>query len=585
MDQSLALSFTLYNTKGATALLLGSGLSSAAGILTGWGITLDLVRKVAAVEGEDAGPSPEEWYRKRFGGEPDYAKLLELLAPTPTERQRLLLPYFTASDEERQENKKQPTKAHHAIAQLVAQGFIRVILTTNFDPLLELALEAVGVIPAVVSDPGAIAGMMPLQHGAVTIIKLHGHYSDTRLRNTPEELAVYEPALANLLDRVLDEYGLIICGWSGVWDAALRDALFRCPSRRFSTFWASMGPLAEAAQKLANHRKATVIPIKGADEFFQGIAEKVASLEEMSRPHPASAAVAVAALKRYLPHEEQRIRLHDLVMQEVELLRAHIAQTVPAMNTHVGDQGQVYLQAVTRLEALSETMVALMATGLFWGTSQQLPLWLRAIERLGSTSVADVNGGYMMWYDLLQYPAMLALYAGGLGALAADNEEALIDLLLTPRLRDKARQEIKTPVAAFDTLFDEYAVRFLNLPHKKLTPVSDRVHEVLRPALRELVPEDADYNTLFDRLEYLISFTGYGSPGKQKGYVRYGRFYWRGARMNDNPAVQQVDNAIAKEGAAWLLLRKGVFEGSTAELAKAVEAHKAAIKEGRFARA
>jgi hypothetical protein len=185
----------------------------------------------------------------------------------------------------------------------------------------------------------------------------------------------------------------------------------------------------------------------------------------------------------------------------------------------------------------------------------------------------------------LQYPAMLALYAGGLGALAADNEEALIDLLLMPRLRDKARQEIKTPVAAFDTLFDEYAVRFLNLPNKRITPVSDRIHAVLRPVLRELVPEDADYNTLFDKLEYLISFTGYGSPGKQKGMVRYGRFYWRGARMNDNPAVQQVDNAIAKEGAAWLLLRKGVFDGSTAELAKAVEAHKAAIKEGRFARA
>jgi hypothetical protein len=43
MDATLSLAITLTNTKGATALLLGSGVFSAAGIPTGWGITLDLV--------------------------------------------------------------------------------------------------------------------------------------------------------------------------------------------------------------------------------------------------------------------------------------------------------------------------------------------------------------------------------------------------------------------------------------------------------------------------------------------------------------------------------------------------------------
>ena len=270
MDSTLALSFSLHNIKGGTALLLGSGISSAAGILTGWGITLDLVKRIAAVEGESAGSNPEHWYKERYGKEPDYAELIELLAPTPAERQRLLLPYFVASDEEREKKQKQPTKAHHAIAQFVAAGYIRVILTTNFDPLLELALEAVGVTPAIISDPSAITGMMPLHLEPVTIIKLHGHYLDTRLRNTPEELALYEPALEKLLDRVLDEYGLVICGWSGVWDTALRDAMFRCPSRRFTTFWTSMGPLAPEAKKLADHRNVTLITIKGADDFSWG---------------------------------------------------------------------------------------------------------------------------------------------------------------------------------------------------------------------------------------------------------------------------------------------------------------------------
>lgn len=80
MDATLSLAISLTNTKGAAALLLGSGISSAAGILTGWGITLDLVQKLAATMGEKPGADPAAWYRDKFGEEPDYSKLLEGLA-------------------------------------------------------------------------------------------------------------------------------------------------------------------------------------------------------------------------------------------------------------------------------------------------------------------------------------------------------------------------------------------------------------------------------------------------------------------------------------------------------------------------
>jgi hypothetical protein len=61
-------------------------------------------------------------------------------------------------------------------------------------------------------------------------VKLNGDYLDTRIKNTPEELSGYHPSIDRLLDRVLDEYGLIVCGWSADWDTALRRAFERCPS-------------------------------------------------------------------------------------------------------------------------------------------------------------------------------------------------------------------------------------------------------------------------------------------------------------------------------------------------------------------
>jgi hypothetical protein len=40
------LAFSVYESKGVYALLLGSGLSRAANIPTGWEITLDLIRRI-----------------------------------------------------------------------------------------------------------------------------------------------------------------------------------------------------------------------------------------------------------------------------------------------------------------------------------------------------------------------------------------------------------------------------------------------------------------------------------------------------------------------------------------------------------
>lgn len=51
LDPLTSLSFSVYSNKGVYALLLGSGVSRAAGIPTGWEIVADLIRKIAEVEG------------------------------------------------------------------------------------------------------------------------------------------------------------------------------------------------------------------------------------------------------------------------------------------------------------------------------------------------------------------------------------------------------------------------------------------------------------------------------------------------------------------------------------------------------
>jgi len=316
-DIIIKLAFTMYSSQGVYALLLGSGISRDAGIPTGWEITLDLIRKISATE--KANPKNfEKWYQERYNESPNYTKLLKRLTITPADRANLLRSYFEPTTEEKEENLKVPTSAHKCIAILVKYGYVRIILTTNFDRLLEKALSEEGITPTVISTEDEIKGAMPFVHDNCTIIKLHGDHKDIRIKNTPEELAKYPKKVDKYLDRALDEFGLIICGWSAKYDIALRDSLYRRKNRRFSTYWTVKGKLCEKAKQLSNHLKAEQIPIESANKFFTQLLEKVEALKDIKKPHPLTLPLAIATTKKYLPEDKYRIKLYDFVSEEVQ---------------------------------------------------------------------------------------------------------------------------------------------------------------------------------------------------------------------------------------------------------------------------
>ena len=200
---------------GVYALMVGSGVSRGAGILTGWEIVLDLVRKLATMRGESG--DPLTWYRDTFHKDPDYSSLLKALCQTPSERRNLLRSYFEPTLEEKDQGIKVPGPAHKAVADLVSVGLTKVIITTNFDRLIENALEDRGIVPQVISNDSSVRGSLPLIHADCTVVKVNGDYIDTRIRNTRRELSKYPKALKELLQRTLDEFGLVVCGWSGEW--------------------------------------------------------------------------------------------------------------------------------------------------------------------------------------------------------------------------------------------------------------------------------------------------------------------------------------------------------------------------------
>lgn len=548
LDPVSAIAFEMQSSKGVFALLLGSGVSFSSKIPTGWAITLDLVKQIAKLEGEDCGGKPEVWYQRKFGKEPDYSDLLDRLGSTPSLRQAIIRQYIEPSEAERERNEKVPTPAHRAIARLMAKGYVRVALTTNFDRLLELALADLGVHPTVLSAAEHVAGAKPLTHAGPTIIKLHGDYLDIRIRNTGSELAHYEPEMDKLLDRVLDEFGLIVCGWSADWDVALKAAIERAPSRRYPMYFTTLSAPSAAAEGLVQRRAGQFVNISGADSFFDELAQKVEVIENLRKPHPVSAQLAVALMKEYIPEPKHRIRLHDLVAKEI----THAAEAMrPAEFPTTGVKiEEAFVEQTNRFVSLLGTLIPMAYTAGIWASEEQASQWFNAIIDF-SKRPRKSGGGFVVLSQLQALPAVLLLYSFGVGAIVG-KQYALVGKLLSTEIDfgyESGRMALGDALNIV-TSIDGGEHLFKHVPGcgRYGWPGNELIADVLRPHTKGELRTDEAFDDAFSRFELALAFLFSERHGDEWGdFLPRGRFTQRSGIARRLIAEWEAEAAANKE--------------------------------------
>ena len=503
-DPTSQLAFSMHENKGVYALLLGSGMSSAAGIPTGWEITQDLIRRLAALEGITDQSDWATWYAERSGDDPDYSELVSSLANTPAERRAVLHRYIEPGDDEQEQGLKSPTDAHKAIAALVRSGHIKVIITTNFDRLIENALREEGIEPTVVSSPDMLAGAEPLTHSQCFILKLHGDYKDARILNTAEELGAYPDGYNQLLDRIFDEFGLIVAGWSGQWDDALRTAILRAANRRYPTFWATRGKFSDYASDLIRARDAVSIEIDSGDQFFSSLKERIDTLERSRRANPQSLELLLKTAKRYIARPEHRIELSDLVEDQLQQLTERLDTDELAAN---GSWSVEEFQARIQLyEQLAEPLVRL--TGLLgrYGDGSEVSLVLNCLS-VQTAHANSPNGGLSVWLDIRSYPLVLIYTAYGLALTETQRFDALRDLF-DYRVFDR-HGEPQRIVEAFHLWAwpgaNKEVWQSLEGLDRRHTPVSDHLCEIMDNWRKDITGPVAQFETSYETFEILGS--------------------------------------------------------------------------------
>lgn len=222
------------------AWFLGAGASAAGGVRTARDMILDFKAKLYCRHGGHARQEidlsdpvwtdrVDDFIQKRglLAGssfDTEYADAFEAVCKTESERRLFIEAAIRGA---------RPSFGHRVLAALMTMGKLRCVFTTNFDPLIEEAVvrcnesvPAANQVRATVSalDSAERAARCIREASWPLIVKLHGDYQSTSLKNTREELSNQDAQLRRALAAVCQQLGLMVVGYSGR-DVSVLEAL------------------------------------------------------------------------------------------------------------------------------------------------------------------------------------------------------------------------------------------------------------------------------------------------------------------------------------------------------------------------
>ena len=173
------------------------------------------------------------WYDPEVPPEQQYPTLVAKLLTPREARIQLFVERVRAAPK--------PSEGYVALADLIAKGWFRTILTTNFDDLIEQACRAnPRALLTTVRSPAEASNITTAPRYA-QLVFLHGtveHYTDLNLTSETEHLP---KELVQAIRPLLRDSPLIVIGYRGAEPSIMRDLLISeanaCNLYRHGIFW------------------------------------------------------------------------------------------------------------------------------------------------------------------------------------------------------------------------------------------------------------------------------------------------------------------------------------------------------------
>ena len=219
------------------ALFLGAGASVESGGYTAQNIAWGILRKLYGIKPEQ---ELQNLFETEYNASVSFESVLEALSTSGVDRRDMIRYFF---------EKMAFSEGYRYLAALLKAGyFYPIVLTTNFDHMLEDALYADTFIEEDITVrvilPEELTSLYIEPHkGEVIIVKINGDISKPNsIRMTTLETMSLPQNCEKLLIRICEQHGFIIVGYRAK-DIGVRNAMQRAESSAKCLFWVSKGTL------------------------------------------------------------------------------------------------------------------------------------------------------------------------------------------------------------------------------------------------------------------------------------------------------------------------------------------------------
>jgi hypothetical protein len=526
-DAVVPVAYAMHASPKRYALLLGAGISVAAGLPTASDVSGNMILAVARGRGEQVERGKDNevclaWFKDTFGEPATFQRLMKELGISEGNRKDGLKRFIYQTDEDGNPVPGVPTEAHRAIARLVKSGMISLIITTNFDPLMEEALKGENVPYEVITEESDVT-QMSIFPDRCRVVKVNGDFERGTLRITPEDLKKYPQVIEDYLKRIFREYGLVICGWSGIFDTHLSEIL--CTPeipRRYPVFWC-LRKEGRDPPKVFQALLPNGIDIDNADDFFTTLEVMIERFSRFEPRTTLSAAAAVRKVKEALKQSKPELVLPDLINTETDRVLAFLADKSRYQADDI-DGKEFYTAMLRELEDVAAPLAAMVATVAQYDDGTFADLVTDTIERLINVppitpdfsdilnierkTISDYIEGLL---QLRRYPALLVIYASGITAVRTRHFNTLEAIIRGPmKYRYAGVLQEKVPYYEHVSVWNVIGFRrewIVDLAQKRFgkeTRWQDYPYLAVYVFLQDLIPNRNAFFESLDVFEYIL---------------------------------------------------------------------------------
>jgi hypothetical protein len=186
--------------------------------------------------------------------------------------------------------------------------------------------------------------------------------------------------------------------------------------------------------------------------------------------------------------------------------------------------------------------------------------------------------------NLMAYPALAVMYAGGIAALAAGRYDMLRVCLTTPVIWSRSRNETALPILlpVVAAITENYS-GFKALPgmDRKYVPRSEHQLVALQPIVEDQLFLGRSYQDLFDQFEIMLALV-YADlkPGAFSPYWGPpGRFAYEERSLIGRKPFTAFVESVRAQGQAWPGFAAGFFNGSLTRFEEVAQGYATLIQE------